>query len=305
MIPVKKENFKIYFYIIREVLVNFIGYKFGLRRILKKGLIVNIENFDIEEVFEDRGLARLDFLRENLGLAQDKPLFFKKVLEVGPGGTLLLGFMLVDAGCDEYIGIDNFPSLVWSEFSMDCYNFFINKLPDNRAKKILKAIISSKKGDGPIKYFGSVGIENIINGGYVEPKSIDLIFSWGTLEHIKYPKNVFKVLREIIKDDGVMIHSIDPYPHTWTLFPNPYVIFCIQDWLWNLMYGNRGFLNRFRASDYVNWARNAGFEAVEAKRELGDKKYLSIKKNFTPRFKKYSDEDILTENIVLVLKPVL
>lgn len=78
----------------------------------------------------------------------------------------------------------------------------------------------------------------------------------------------------------------------------------MPDWLWNLMYGGRGFLNRFRASDYIKWANNAGFEVIEVKREIGDKKHLLIKKNFITRFQKYSDEDILTESIVFVLKPI-
>lgn len=305
MIPIKKENFKIYLYILREIIVNWIGYKMGLRKILKKGLIVNIEkSLSTEDAYADKGLRRMDFLRDTLKLKENEQFPFKNVMEVGPGGMLLLGLMLVAEGCDEYIGVDSFPSLVWGKFSMDCYRLAMSKMSHEKADKISKALNSSKDGNGPVKYFGNVGIENIINRGYVKPKSMDLIFSWGVLEHIKHPKNVFNVLRKIIKDDGVMIHSIDPYPHTWTLFPNPYIIFCMSNWLWNLMYNGRGFLNRFRASDYIEWAKEAGFEVIEVKREMGDKKYLTIRKNFTPRFKKYLDNDILTESITLILKPI-
>ncbi|MFH1162126.1 MAG: methyltransferase domain-containing protein [Candidatus Jorgensenbacteria bacterium] len=303
MIALNKEKLKVYLYIVREIAVNLIGYKLGIRKLMRKGAVVNTNCEDMDGVFNDK-ISQLDFIKTWGESLQKKPFPCGNVLEIGPGGTLLLGSMLIAEGCKEYYGIDAFPSLVWGKFATALYGLADRKLPEQKAEKVRTALSLSKNKNGPIKYFGNVGVENIIADRCVEPKSIDLIYSWGVLEHVPSPENAFNVLRKVIRDDGIAIHVIEPSPHTWKRFSNPYVIFCIPDWLWGLMYHGRNFQNRFRASDYVGWARNAGFDVIEAENtEIGKKDHLSIRGKFTERFKSYSDEDILTGRLTLILKP--
>ena len=109
----------------------------------------------------------------------------------------------------------------------------------------MKDLIKNSQGfNGSVKYFGTYGLFNNDFKKLVKPLSVDLIYSWGVLEHVVDPKSVFQENYNLIDKNGVAIHVIDTHPHTWNRFNNPLIYLTIPDWLWSIMYGGRGFINR-------------------------------------------------------------
>lgn len=291
-----------YLYILREILVNFIGYKFGLRRLIGRGSVANVSrNLEVDLV--DKGYKHLDliesiFRKYNIDVAKER------MLEMGPGGTQLHGLLQLTKpqGWKEYIGVDVYRSEVWSDYPQKLYKMAIKTMDNSIGLFAQKIVDDSSMGKGPIKYFGSGGVNGEELNEYVSRGSVDLIYSWGVLEHVDSPLEVFQKNFEHLKKGGVAIHVIDTHPHTWNRFSKcPYIFLTIPDWLWNLMYAGRGFLNRYRASQFIEWAKDSGFKVTEVKREVNSEDVMPKKKDMLPRFCNLDNKDILTDRLYLLL----
>lgn len=284
-------------WIARELAVNWIGYKCGVRRALGKGRNNNV-HFDIEKDLQDKGRDRLSFiktmLRQLLGNEFDSFWPPKRALEIGPGGTMLLGLFLCSEGVEEYIGVDAFPSDVWNDYSKQRYDAARRFIPN-----VMQVVESSSKGNGPIYYYSDKSHQAL---NHISPSSIDLIFSYGCLEHVNDPLTTFKKSKPLLSERGVALHRISTHGHTWRQFPNPLIHFAISDWLWRLMYDGRGFITRFCASQYIDWAKEAGYQVSELERETCEPFLLTIKPHLLPRFKIASDLDLSTDEITLALR---
>jgi len=121
------------------------------------------------------------------------------------------------------------------------------------------------------------------------------------LEHVVDPKAVFEENYNMLDKGGVVIHVIDTHPHTWSRFSNPLWYFTIPDWLWSVMYSGRGFINRFQPENYIDWAKNSGFNVKVYDVEVDDYDVDEIRDKLLDRFKTTSDRELLTHRIYLVL----
>jgi hypothetical protein len=290
------------FYIFREIFVNFVGYKLGLRKLRSKGRVNNM-TWNTKEDIKDKGVKHSEYVNNILDRFDKSGKIKKDVfLEMGPGGTVLPGFYHIANGWNKYIGVDVFPSKVWSSYPLKLYNSAFETMANDKCDLAKINLKSSKEGKGPVYYLGNDGIFSKEASLLIGDSKVDMIYSYGVLEHIPEPREVFKHNFNMLQDDGIVVHVIDPYPHTWLKFDNPYYFLTIPDWLWNLMYGGRGFINRYRYSSYIEWATEAGFKILDVETELADKKYMSIKDKFISKFKHLEDSDILTDRLCLVLK---
>lgn len=134
-----------------------------------------------------------------------------------------------------------------------------------------------------------------------------LFIHGGVLEHIENPLEVFKKNYLLLKKNRFALHVIDLYSHTWGRFKNPYRFLSVCDWLWKLMYSNRGFINRYRASSYIRWAKESGFKVEILKVERYDDKDIDIdklKRKFLLRFQNLDKNDILIDRIFLKLSKI-
>lgn len=290
----------IFFYIFREIIVNYIFYKLKLRRFLGRGRINNVSGI-IKSDFYDKGIKHFNLINETL--IQNAPHLRKsRFLELGPGGTLLNGLMLTHYGWKEYYAVDAFPSEVWSKYPQLLYNYYINHLSKKndrlRANKILR---SSMKSKGPLFYFSKGGLDGEVFASKIKNNSFDFIYSWGVLEHVENPKDIFDKCFSLLKPNGCSLHVIDFHPHTWHRFRKAHYFLAIPDWLWYLMYNKRGFINRLRASNYMGYAKSAGFSIKILKKEYSKSDINSYRKHFQNKFKKLKDNDILTDRIYMLL----
>jgi hypothetical protein len=294
-----------YKWIAREILVNWIGYKLRVRSLTKRSVTNNV-HWNVEEDVEEKGRQRLAYMKEKYReLGRVWPP--RRVLEIGPGGTLLLGIHLLADGVKEYIGVDRFPSDLWSEHPQRCYDAALKTLPE--PDRLRSAIEAARSGTGPLRYMGK---ESASAFASIEPGSIDLIFSWGALEHVEAPYEMFLLSRPLLSPSGVAIHTIDTGAHTWFQCDNPCTFMAVPDLVWELMYWRRGFINRFLPSEYIRWAESAGYAVKEFGRtfEVQDNPTLDtstrhfwIKPQLLPRYRQASETDIFTRYIMLGMTP--
>jgi SAM-dependent methyltransferase len=143
----------------------------------------------------------------------------------------------------------------------------------------------------------------------LEKKSYDFIYSNAVLEHMDSIETNLQKLRTILKDDGVMYHSIDLREHHTNLRTVPDKDTSIEFLKhskdeWERMYppGSEFYINRFRASDFQRYFKDSGFKIVDfittRKMKIDETKYSKIHSEFH----KYSIDDLKTTGINMVLK---
>jgi SAM-dependent methyltransferase len=121
---------------------------------------------------------------------------------------------------------------------------------------------------------------------------VDLAISYSVLEHVRDPEAVLKCCFRWLKPGGVTHHIIDLRDHSFR-FRYPFEMLTFSDRVWSRWLNLRGgfHLNRWRASDYVRAAQNAGF--INVGYEVLSKDDQALKQIFRrlhPRFRSMPTE---------------
>jgi SAM-dependent methyltransferase len=235
------------------------------------------------EVFQNavmaiRPIARLAQRRHSTGLNADpeeakkvfqlytkfSPVEGKDILEIGPGHTLEVLELAIDANAKSCTAVD-----------------VIGYVPSARARSI------------PISY-------QVYDGRRLpfEPGRFDLVWSYTAFEHLRYPVLTVQECFRVLRPGGMLVSLIDLGDHSYYGMdrPHPEKLFhCLQypEWLWNIMRWNRSsYVNRLRQSDWLHLLQSAGFkiEAVETAVSEETVRLLPSLKYLT----RYSYEDAVT-----------
>jgi SAM-dependent methyltransferase len=83
----------------------------------------------------------------------------------------------------------------------------------------------------------------------------DVIYSHAALEHVSDPAKSVATIARLLRPGGVTSHVIDLRDHRD--FDNAHAFLGYPEWLWRMSGNNRGWPNRWRASDW-----SATFEAA-------------------------------------------
>lgn len=103
----------------------------------------------------------------------------KIMLEMGPGGTLIHGFMSIVNGWGKYVAVDAFPSDIFSPYPLKLYKLFRDTLDEDKTVLFDKLLTSAKKGNGPVSYYGNKSLFGKEFNDNFKQNSIDFIYSWG------------------------------------------------------------------------------------------------------------------------------
>jgi SAM-dependent methyltransferase len=137
--------------------------------------------------------------------------------------------------------------------------------------------------------------------------TLDLVYSNSVLEHVPGPV-IAALMREshrVLKPDGLMLHAVacnDHYAHfdKSISFVN-YLQFGERQWcFWN---NPLNYQNRLRASDFVEFAHNAGFELIHESRAVrpGTREGLA-RLRIASEFAAYAPEDLIATTIDFVAR---
>ena len=170
-----------------------------------------------------------------------------RILEIGPGNSLGLLYLLLRLGAKEVIGLQPDP---------------INPYLDKYIRKLLG--ISDEVVRKKVKFIQAYA-EDIP----LPNESIDLIVSFAVLEHVWDPIRVVRELSRVTKPGGQGLHVIDLKDHRRTY--NPLTHLTIHPRIYRLArYFNKGLVNTLRCIDWVKVFQLHGFRIKQLKRVFID-----------------------------------
>ena len=193
----------------------------------------------------------------------------KKILEVGSGASIGLGYFFINQGLKLWTASDFFQDLL------------ADKRATKREKKLIKNIANKYDRDilSRLEFRGgSLGLGqklnfsklNIIELNKEFVAGFDIILSFDVLEHIEIEQieTAIKNLSAYLRPGGLMIHDIDFRDH---LNPaNPHGFFQYDPAAWDkLTKGTIFYTNRLRLKDYLNLFSRHGLKVklIEIKEE--------------------------------------
>jgi SAM-dependent methyltransferase len=129
----------------------------------------------------------------------------------------------------------------------------------------------------------------------------DLVISSAVLEHVRDPKAALACCGEWLKPGGVTCHVVDLRDHSLS-FQYPFEMLTFSEPVWERWFNLRGgfHLNRWRAPDYVQSMRDAGFVNVSYEVLQRDEEGLrKILPRLNTRFREMG-KDMLSVLVILL-----
>ena len=206
----------------------------------------------------------------------------KTIMEVGPGTSLVLALALLHEGAKKIILLDKFPRWDYDTTS-DEVNFLTNQCGMN-VSKFLDEDLKPKK---EFFQYTTNSIESMTD---VADSSVDLITSFGVLEHIRNTDSTFKEMHRILKKSGHMYHFISLGDHY--NFTDPLVFLKYSDFIWNkITKEGYSYTNRLRVDDYLQLLEKYNFKLKDH-----EKKFCEIDKigKINEKFKSKDEETLRT-----------
>lgn len=191
----------------------------------------------------------------------DRYLRGKKVLEYGPGDILGVALLMYTHGVECVDCVDRFPLNKISEKNLEVYRILLESL---KGKERVRAESAFKDRGLPESGFNPSAINYSVrpDGLTGETKKYDLIISRAVLEHVNNLESTILDISNALKTGGVAIHEVDLKSHGL----DRYQAFDFLTWpemLYKLMYGYKGFPNRWRVNRYKELVEKSGLRFVK------------------------------------------
>jgi SAM-dependent methyltransferase len=139
--------------------------------------------------------------------------------------------------------------------------------------------------------------------------AVDFYFSWYVLQHIPPDvlRDIWRESHRILHPDGLVVHCVDAGDQFTRADPELTAIHFLQfdEDTWMRYAGNRfAYHNRLRASDYLNLARDQGFEVVLSESAVDEPSLAQLRRGFPvhPRYRGKSLEDLATIRLIFTAK---
>lgn len=202
-------------------------------------------------------------------------------LQIGPGGSLGCEVLLSMLGVRKAFTLDPFPLLTFDldnfmnslKLLLDVTGCFrgINGF-DPYVIKIPEYEVLDKAhfriGESTVQHFFPRSFEET---GF-ENDAVDFLFSVATFEHVRDPLKCIREAKRILKPGGVTVHCIDLRDHRD--FNRPLNFLHESDESWRSLmeeycrHNGSGYMNRWRAGEFVRAFEGEGFEILEMDPEM-------------------------------------
>lgn len=233
--------------------------------------------------FNDNNLWRyFELQADHLRRLNDRfPLETRTVLEVGPGpfGRAAVAFYLM--GADRIYAFDHLPLMRADWMSRYVDTLLANSkrcaellgLPENRVEERLTALSTL---EAPEELFAALNLVYMAPADAASTSlpdgSVDLIFSYGVLEHIPTEdlERLMRESRRLLSVDGRAYHNIGLHDHFcgWGV-DNAVDFLRYSDAAWRLIAGNSlAYHNRLREPEYYDIFERCGLKPVWQERRL-------------------------------------
>lgn len=184
----------------------------------------------------------------------------KKVLEYGPGDILGVALLLYAHGASSVDCIDRFPLKAASEKNLEVYRLLVDSLEGRIRERAENAF---NERNNPASGFKPEAISYRVsaNGISGENKKYDLVISRAVLEHVNNLEQTFHDICNALKNDGISIHEVDMKSHGLDRY-RPFDFLTWPVMLYKVMYGAKGFPNRWRVNTYRELAKKSGLKII-------------------------------------------
>jgi len=205
------------------------------------------------------------------------------VVEIGPGDTIALAPLFLQAGASRFIAYDRFPGDVYSPYAIELY-IQLTGLSHGAVKSLMADRVHIR----PI---------SIEDADPVREEQADFIVSFNVIEHLVDPLLALEKMTAILRRDGLMVHRVDYGPHdVWTSYRNQFAFLTVNPWLWRLMGRNRGYPNRVRHKDLLSKLRGLGLNVDERVTQKFETQHLQeARDSLRAQFAHFTDEDMLVQ----------
>jgi SAM-dependent methyltransferase len=209
--------------------------------------------------------------------AAGKAISGSTFLEVGPGHSIGVAVNLIKAGAKRVYALD-------VEKYADLFAL------DPKLRERFHYVIVREQADWPI-----------------EPQSVDVVYSYFSGEHLRYPERVVKAMQRVLRRDGVCIFAVDLEDHAHR-DTNRLQFLYYGPKLWEAMFSQRGaWTNRLLEPNWRDLFQQS-FEKVEITPAIKSLPEIFDQNRVTPSFRKYPKDALLFSNIWVVAtspRPVL
>ena len=213
--------------------------------------------------------------------------------ELGPGDDVAVAYCFLKAGAKKMYTIERFASVKLDERAIAIFGTLDHMLKGLRA--ITADDVVARSGGqvtlDPNRLDHKVGLFETCGS----PEPVDFIYSNDVMEHVDDPATIFRCAFNALKPNGVFVNNIDLAGHNaFSNAAQPLDFLTCPDWLWSLMFSNIVTTNRVRYSEFLRFARAAGFDVAREDVMLrADPDYLRrVRPDFIERYRSLLDEDL-------------
>lgn len=213
----------------------------------------------------------------------------KTCLELGPGNSYNNAYNFLMNGAKKVILIDKFPRYIKTTKQKEYFKRELEYIEKKYNKKELFFV----KGDSLNKRYIRLIAEDITQSDIKE--KVDFIYSISVFEHIRDVEGNIKKLSKILKNDGLMYHSIDLRDHY--NFNNPFLFYKYSKRTWEKYLAKEGisYTNRVRYNEYIKLFKKHGFKILKEEIE----RFPFNTKKLNKEFQNQDNLDIGTLRILL------
>ena len=179
----------------------------------------------------------------------------KAVLEYGPGDILGVALLLYANGAERVLCVDRFPLAKVSDLNFEVYMNLLDSLEGQERERAESAFVEKgnpKSGFKPEAIAYQISEDGLAGAA----EEFDLIISRAVLEHVNNLGKTLLDVKKSMKKDGISLHEVDLRSHGL----DRYTDFDFLTWpksLYEMMYGYKGFPNRWRINEYRKLAEAA------------------------------------------------
>jgi SAM-dependent methyltransferase len=247
---------------LRHIVQNFACYLPGIRRLQEARATTGVMN-NPAVMAEWAGYIERDVI------AAGKSICGTSFLEIGPGHSIGVALKLLEAGAKEV-------------YALDVKEYADLTTVDPKLRERLHYAIVNDEGDWPI-----------------EPGLVDVVYSYFSGEHLRYPSSVVKAIARVLRQDGLCIFVVDLEDHAHR-DTNRLQFLYYEPKLWNAMFSQRGvWTNRLLEPDWRDLFEH-WFENVEIRPVLKPLPECFDRKRVATSFRKYPESALFVSNIWVV-----
>ncbi|HMB44228.1 MAG TPA: class I SAM-dependent methyltransferase [Candidatus Methanoperedens sp.] len=223
----------------------------------------------------------------------------KQILELGPGNSIALAMNFLCNSSGKYLMVDKYPRILKTEKQakhlLEQITYFEEKYHSNLNNFINKDNLEFNEAFLTYMQDSAEDLRNISS------HSVDIILSISVLEHIRDVEKSFKEMRRILKEGGVMYHSIDLRDHYNSNEPLKFLKY--SDFAWDNFLTKEGYsyTNRLRIYDYMELLAKYGFEIININKIIYDSD-LTEQKSFIKKFRDEDKENLKVLSIEILAK---